>query len=167
MNKYYYLVATLPYLVFGEKPPISKKAFLAECEKWLSEKEIKIFSSAGADYDDISENDTPFVLGWKEFNTRLCNELASSRGAEEAALSGMPGSSEVKKILEKENPLIMEKALEEIRWEYIEGKSRGFFFDFDALLAYFLKLGILERLAEFDKDEGEKYFYEFCEVKHE
>ena len=46
----------------------------------------------------------------------------------------------------------MDKALVEIRWEYIEGKSRDFFFDFDALLAYFLKLGILERLADFDKD---------------
>ena len=45
-NKYYYLIASLPYLKFGDQPPIFKAAFITECEKWLSPEDMVLVNSA-------------------------------------------------------------------------------------------------------------------------
>ena len=61
----------------------------------------------------------------------------------------------------------MEEALERIRWDFLEGKTAENMFDINWLVLYFLKLQIAERLTTFDKDKGESFFYELCEVKYE
>ncbi|MFH1304901.1 MAG: DUF2764 family protein, partial [Candidatus Omnitrophota bacterium] len=76
-------------------------------------------------------------------------------------------SAEIKRVLSMETPLLRERALEELRWKFIEDRSASCFFDLKWLMFYSLKLRILERLTSFNKDRGEKIFHDMCEVKNE
>lgn len=164
MNKYYYLVASLPYLRFDEaEVPIDKKTFLDECSKWLSPGEMKILLSAGISYSEARAQDKFFVREWKTFNTHFMESLAAARAGGGANKTQVQ-SDLIKNILAEENPLLMEKRLEEARWNYLGDNEKYYFFDLNALIIYYLKVEILERLASFDKDKGEKFFYELCEV---
>ena len=40
MDKYYYLLSEIPHLIFGQESNITQRLFLAEAEKWLSEKDF-------------------------------------------------------------------------------------------------------------------------------
>ena len=54
-----------------------------------------------------------------------------------------------------------------MRWDYLADKELSFLFDINSLILYFLKLQILERIDSFDKDKGERFFYNICEVNYE
>ncbi|MFH1846090.1 MAG: DUF2764 family protein [Candidatus Omnitrophota bacterium] len=166
MDKYYYLTATLPYLRFGREIPISKEFFLAESGKWLLPADVQIMESV--DLNNVETcSDTPgFLKEWKEFNLQLKKDLAKLRRAKKN--KGAHKTPErLRPIMEQENPLLMEIEIERMRWAFVEEKSAGHYFDLEGILLYFLKLQIVERIAGFNKDEGEKFFYKLCEVNHE
>jgi len=166
MAEYYYLVSTLTYLKFGEEPPLGSKKFLAECARWLSAGDMKILSRASRGGLEARAQDAPVLAEWKSFDGRLRGELAgvrAARGKEET----YKASGAVKAILSQENPLLAETEFEKARWDFLEDMAARYFFDINALIVYFLKLQILERLARFDKDAGEKFFYHYCEVDYE
>lgn len=165
-NKYYYLVSSLPHLTFLEEPPVSKDFFLEEAEKWLSPSDMKVLLSADVHSPEEKETDTLFLKEWKRFDLFLKEELAHVRAQAKTGESRkMP--EEVQDIIGKENPLLMEKEMELIRWNFLEEKLLQHHFDLNWLILYFLKLQILERLEAFDKDKGDSTFYKLCEVKHE
>ena len=166
MAKYYYLAASLSYLKFREEPPISRDGFIAECRKWLSAGDITTLLSADLYNHDIKPVDTRLVKEWKSFDLALREDLAVIR---EARVKGESCKTPeiLRTVIEQETPLLMEVELERIRWDFLEHKNAGRYFDTDALVLYFLKLQILERLAKFNKDAGERFFYEFCEVDYE
>jgi hypothetical protein len=165
-NKYYYLVSSLPYLRFGQEPPISKEDFTAECAKWLSSQDAKAVVSADIDIPKIKSGDPDLLKEWKNFDLELKEALAKARKAKRAG-EGYKAEGELKNITERENPLLMEKSFERMRWTFLEEKELGYNFDVNRLIIYFLKLQILERLAMFDKDKGETFFHELCEVRYE
>jgi len=165
-GKYYYLVASLPYLVFGKKPPITRDAFINECEKWLAQDDMEALLSASIQYSWIKENDTKVLKDWKTFDNELKEELALVRKAKKEN-EAYKTPEYLKIIMDQETPLLMEQAMEKIRWNFIEDRIVKHFFDINFLIYYFLKLKILERLSMFDKDEGEKLFYNLCEVEYE
>ncbi|MFQ5951863.1 MAG: DUF2764 family protein [Candidatus Omnitrophota bacterium] len=152
-NKYYYLVASLPYLKFEAEPPLSREDFISECEKWLSPEEMKVVLSADLE-------------ALKKFDAGLSRELVRVR-TERKTTGSFKAGELLKGVMEQENPLLMEKTLEKLRWDFIEDKETEYMFDVSWLAFYFLKLQILERLAGFNKDKGEAYFYELCEVHYE
>jgi hypothetical protein len=73
----------------------------------------------------------------------------------------------VKPIFDEANPLLMEKKLAEVELDFIDSNFSRYFFDINWLILYYLKLQIIERLSIFNKDIGEKFFYELCEVEYE
>ncbi len=80
MNKdYYYLVASLPYLLFGDEPPISSPKFLEECGKWVPPVQLRRILSAKLQDDEIKGEDAEPVREWKMFNLELKKELARVR----------------------------------------------------------------------------------------
>jgi hypothetical protein len=165
INKYYYLVASLPYLRFAAETPVSAEAFLLECEKWLGRKDLDILSGAGInDFNDRPE-DVPIVKTWKAFDRELREELALSRNNIRYNRHEKPGPL-AKSVLEEPNPLLMEQALERIRWDFLDSAVTGNFFDLNFLIVYFLKIQILERLRLFDKAKGEKMFENMCEASY-
>ena len=164
-NKYYYLIASLPFLRFGEDPPLSKMEFLIECGKWLTGKDLKMLYMA-----DFTREQTPggegILKDWKEFDLNLKRELARIRSAKRSG--GAARTPDIlKNVMAQETPLLMEEELARIRWGFLEERSTRYFFDTNAVISYFLRMQILERLAKFNKDEGEKIFYKLCEVKYE
>ena len=132
-NAYYYLVASLPHLAFGDAPPISRERFLEECAKWLTPSDLARLSKEALE-------------GWKEFDLGFRGEIKEAREAQS------------KNILGETNPLFMEKRFEEARWNFLEDKELGHHFDLEILTIYLLKLRILERLAGFDTEKGKVVF---------
>lgn len=165
-NKYYSLVASLPYLKMGEAPPLSVAGFMDECGKWLSPDDMAALEAAGDPGLRSFHDGSEILERWKEFDSALRKSVALMR---EARKKGQPFKAPdmLRSIESGETPLIMEKAIEEIRWDFLEDKALGYNFDINWLILYFLKLRIVERLAGFDKEKGEAIFYKLCEVKHE
>ena len=166
LNKYYYLVTALPYLRLGQESLINKEAFLLECKKWLSKKDIKTLSGVSLENFFIRPDDVPILREWKEFDFTLRKELALARNSIKHSRNEKPGPL-AKIVLEEATPLLMEQSLARIRWERLDALEAGNFFDLNFLILYFLKLQIIERLKLFDKDHGEKIFQGMCEVNYE
>ncbi|MCK5451109.1 MAG: DUF2764 family protein, partial [Candidatus Omnitrophica bacterium] len=147
MDKYYYFIASLPYLEFDKTPLITKEEFMDECAKWLSEKDVKRVESVGRVTLGEFPEDTEVLREWKAFDLELKKEIAIGRkkGQENA---GKKVTERVKAIFKLDTPLLAEKAIEKKRWEFIENKVGKYHFDINAVMFYFLKLGIAQRLAE-------------------
>ncbi|MGB2600993.1 MAG: DUF2764 family protein [Candidatus Omnitrophota bacterium] len=165
-NKYYYLIASLPYLKFGSEPPISSTNFIAECGKWLGQSDMKTVLAAKISGEAEPGEGGTVLAEWKTFDRELRHELALIRAAHKKGEEHR-GTDMLKSVLEQENPFLMEKEMERIRWSYLEEKSLGCFFDLNRLVLYFVQLQIVERMDIFDKDKGESYFYKLCEVNYE
>ena len=150
---------------FGGEPPVSSEEFIAECGKWLDEKDMKTVLAATrrAEY---GAKDGTVLAEWQNFDRALRHELALIRAAKKKG-EDRRGTDITKSVLEQETPLLMERELERIRWSFLEEKSRVHFFDINRLVLYFVQLQIMERMAAFDKDRGESYFYKLCEVDYE
>lgn len=165
-NKYYYLVASLPYLRFEKKTPVSKDTFLEECRKWLSDQDLKAVRDLDIKQPDIKDGDISLVREWKAFDMALRTALAGIRKEGEHALrKEIPDV--VRHILERKDPLSREKAIERVRWDFIEDEEYKYLFDINWLVFYCLKVQILERLATFELEKGKQVFQDLCEVKDE
>ena len=159
-------MSSLPYLRFKGEVPLSRDDFLCECKKWLDPDEMRTILSADIHSPEGAREDTELLREWKEFDEGLKKELARAR---EAAKKGKSykGPDTLKEVMEKETPLLMEEGFEKTRWDFLETRVLGYNFDLNWLVLYFLKLQIVERLATFNKDAGETFFYELCEVQYE
>jgi len=161
MDKYYYLAAELPFLSFGSEPKIRRDGFLNEVEKWLPEKEMAALLKA--DINEFSYDETvPEILkSYKKFEHNLRIELSDLR---KAKISGKEYNKPEDVYLEEKekSPLDMEKDLLLLRWRKIEEEETGHCFDLSFLIAYFLKLQVLERLFTFDKQKGREEFHSLC-----
>lgn len=161
MDKYYYFIAQLPFLKFKEKPLLGRRAFLDEALKWLSAKEFALLASADTNNFYSQGQDKGLLIEYKEFEKSLRQAVASRR---KGPKSGFIMPLELQNILSQSNPLEAEKKMLALRWQFIEEKEVGHYFDLDFLVCYHLKLQILERLFIFDKEEGTKTFDQLSEV---
>jgi len=164
-NKYYYLVASLPFLQFDEKLPISREAFFEECRKWVDLGDLGMLEGLNIKEPDTSDEDRPLVRQWKTFDLDLREMIAGYRGENEHAIKrAMPDL--VKDVFDEESPLVREKVIEKIRWTFIEGEEYKHLFNANTLVLYYLKLQILERLTQFEHDKGKQNFNNLCEVEY-
>ena len=164
MDKYYYFVSQLPMLKFNEKPVIGKDYFLDEAKKWLSLKDLE--SVLGLNINDFisKKNDLNVLREYKYFERVLREELVLFRKSLYSNIDSKALTVLDLSIMEG-NPLDVERKLLLLRWDFIEEKEQGHFFDLELLCLYFLKLQILERLVIFDKEKGTLVFDKLCEVK--
>ncbi|MGB2630360.1 MAG: DUF2764 family protein [Candidatus Omnitrophota bacterium] len=165
-NKYFYLVASLPYLRFTKEMSFSVEDFIHECEKWLTPPDMKALLSADIHDPERAGEDFELFRVWKEFDSRLKKELA---GIREASRKGESYKTPdvLQETMARENPLLMEESLEKTRWDFLEERAFRYNFDLNRLVLYFLKLQILERMSRFNKDAGESFFHSLCEVRYE
>ena len=162
-NNYYYLIASLPHLRFGDNLPITEKEFISEANKWLSASNLSALKNINLDNFEIREKDPTVIKKWEKFNFILREEVASIRRARKHDLHEKY-SHLIEEIFETEDPLAKEKAFENIRWMFIEEIGQEHHFDISALMLYFLKLKILTRITTFNKQEGIESFEKVCEV---
>jgi hypothetical protein len=163
MDKYYYLIAQLPFLKFNEQNYINNDSFLEEAKKWLSEKDFKNLQKANIDKLEIKSK-VNFLQEYKKFELTLRKELAAYRENKKRQQEYQP-KEVLKKDLLEGNPLEVEKKLLHYRWQQIEESSKDYVFNLEAVIAYFLKLQILEKVLSFDKEKGTKKFDSLTEVE--
>ncbi len=166
MDKYYYLIAQLPELTFGEEPDISKNSFLEEAGKWLSFSDLKNLREA--ELDNLREpHENGMLKRYFDFEQSLRSELAEYRRSRGGEKKEHRSRLVLSADLLEGNPLEVEKKLFFLRWQMIEDIAAGHVFSREAVFAYFLRLQILCRMSEFNKEKGKEEFNKLIEVKDE
>ena len=163
MDKYYYLVSQLPLLVFGKKPYINTEYFLDQAKKWLSQEEFSFLS--GISLNELAQKpDEPDALKeYKRFELNLRQELVLLRKSRKEKYDYKPEILSLS-LIKEANPLQAEIELLKLRWDYLESREQGHYFDLTYLIIYFLKLQLLIRFFIFDKDKGVENFQKICTI---
>ncbi len=172
MNRaYYYLVASLPVLRFGSKPPLSLEDFLCECQKHLSFNDLQMIRNV-VSFPKVSKKSVdPILKFWIRFNHNLRNELTWVRAMElnKEPARYIRGEREnipqlvdlAAQAVKAADPLEAQKLLDLGRWNYLEELIQDHYFDLECLIVYALKLKILERYQTIDQVKGKEVLSEY------
>lgn len=163
MDKYFYLVAQLPSLVFDRENPITVETFLEEAEKWLPLRDLKKLKAARLDASSTEKNLPGVFRRYREFESRFRRELGEWRQSLRDGSESRPETFSPS-LVKEGNPLEIEKRLLARRWELIGEEEQDHHFDLGFLILYYLKLQILRRLAIFNKETGMENFQTMSRV---
>ena len=163
MDKYYYLAAQLPILVFDTEPDISAAAFLHEAEKWLSPPDMAVLRVTKLGNTDESAPGPGALRTFIRYEHQLRTELAEWRLAQRDSLEFKPRLFPAT-LIQDNHPLAAEKELLRLRWNLIADLQFGHYSDIEFMIFYYLKLQILERLQRFDQDNGREKFQSYTET---
>lgn len=166
MSAYYYFVAALPGLRWGEAPPLSREDFLAQARTWLSAADSAALAAAAARDEAVTAH--PAGARWWQWETALGNALAAARAARlgRDATPCLRGTeiaesyvrAAVQEAVKFDDALKAELTIDQLRWQFYEELAAAHSFDFEAALSYVLRLGLLERWARFDVARGRHVF---------
>lgn len=167
---YYYTLTSLPLLLFDSPPQITCEQFIENCERLLNENEsvrIKQMALFALPLPDDNADMPPIYRDWCVFENSLRLQLLPARetrsgiGKEpyQRPVEFSADSAEAaREALACESPLQSEEALNSARWRKIDELAAGNQFDFTALVAYYLRLQLLERKFGFDRERGSRMF---------
>ncbi|MDH6342469.1 hypothetical protein M2480_001091 [Parabacteroides sp. PFB2-12] len=139
---------------------------------------------AGLYYEYAMKNSNSFVADWYELNLNINNvltaltarkydldkaryivghnEIAETLRTSNARDFGLGDSVEylpqLQRITEESDLLLREKKLDQLKWEWLEEQIFFKTFDIETVIAYLLKLEMMERWTSLDKAKGEKTF---------
>ena len=166
---YYYLAAQLPYLVYGQNPPMSSASFRELCLSSLSADDAALlyYCTLDPEKNGVVSAGLPemsdMIDNWRVWEQALRLNLARYRAQKlkrEGGASIDPpehpasASSVAKTASGIESPLEAELFLDKSRWDAIEAFQGIDYFDRNTIYAYLLKLQLMERRASFRVDEG-------------
>jgi len=173
MGSYYYFAATLPTLSFGGSLPMLPAEFLRRGRIHLRPGDFAVLETARL--RSGPELPPPSGCGlldrytaWErtvrnEFVVARAHRLGRSgdrwlrpAGADDDAVRD--ARSVFHAVAESATPLDVEIALESARWVRIDRLRGRSAFDFDSIVAYYIQLLILERLAALTAGRGEPNF---------
>ena len=179
MGSYYYLVSQLPFLMFGQTPPMSSGAFRDLARPLLSTQDAALLdcvsldpqpprpgnSGGGLSYAEGAPScGSDFIDQWREWERAMRLSLAKHRlikAKREGVATVEPPvlpidaiSAAAKAVAETDSPLEGETIIDKARWSAIDCLQGTDYFDVSSVYAYLLKLIILERRASFDTETG-------------
>ena len=176
MGSYYYLVAQLPYLIYGQNIPMSSEDFKSLAREHMRPPDIAVLDCCTLDPDPPVEDETgasyakpapktssPLVNNWKKWERTLRLNLAKGRAQKFKRESEIPAevpddppdaAATAKTALLMESPLEAELYLDKARWDAIESFQGMDIFSKNTVFAYLLKLQLMERRAAFNAEEG-------------
>ncbi|MBN2123130.1 MAG: DUF2764 family protein [Deltaproteobacteria bacterium] len=161
-----YVGASLPYLTLEGAPPFPYRDFLARCSEWLSAGDFTQLELARIDIENVPSERVRngMTRRWMAFENALRNLLVKRRakdlgwGEDEYLRPDLFGESDLSPVMDflirEVSPLEAEKALVRLRWNFLENRDSGTYFDLSSLILYGLKLQLLEHLNAFDKEKG-------------
>ena len=157
MDKYYYLVSQLPFLVFDSESTMTLEIFREEAEKWLTRRDLQILSRVH--WKDVSgpQKGPRLWRQYQAFEKQFRNELGMWRRLRKDNQEYRPQIFSLS-LVKEGNPLDVEKKLLQARWQYLEELEKEHDFDLSFLISYYLKLQILNHLNQFNKEEGMEIF---------
>jgi hypothetical protein len=170
---YYYLAAQLPYLVYGQKAPMSSSAFKELCGTTLSHADAALLNCCTLDPEPALPPPVPsyaeapvpsssnFIDRWRAWERTLRLNLARYRaqrfkreGAVDAPEYPADAAAAAKAAAAMESPLEAEFFLDKARWNAIENYQGLDYFSRNTVYAYLLKLLLMERWSLFKAEEG-------------
>ncbi|NCC53840.1 MAG: DUF2764 family protein [Spartobacteria bacterium] len=161
--EYFYVIASLPMLNFGDKPPLTQEEFEACCSPLTEEDALELRCILD---ERIDEGLSPFMEKWRNAERQIRDAVviarAGKRNVDAAAYlkeySGFDLSieREVEEAWTKGNPLDRESALDRCRWRLADEISLGDPFGLASVLAYAVKLKILLRWAALEEEKGQQ-----------
>ena len=175
MGHYYYLGAQLPYLIYGQNPPMSSLTFKAMAWEQMSSSDAALLDFCTLDPDPPGDQPvsggtyaeapphTPsrFINQWREWERSLRLNLARLRGVKlrregtgEAPEYPAEAVQTAKSAMAIDSPLEAELFLDKARWDAIESFQGMDVFSTNAIYAYLLKLLLMERRQAFRAEEG-------------
>lgn len=163
MDKYFYLIAQLPHLVFDKPSFMNVSLFLEEAEKWMSSRDLKKLSKVRLMDTGTHPVQSPVIRKIQQFEKQLRQDLAEWRQANKKNMEFKPATFHAS-LVKEGNPLEIEKKLQLLRWKFIESLEQDHHFDLDLLQLYYLKLQILQKLAEYQKEKGLERFQQLSKV---
>jgi hypothetical protein len=166
---YYFLMAQLPSLSYGEAPPMSSGHFRELCEDGLSAADAALLPCLALDpFSSKGGAASPFISKWNEWEKVLRANLAKYRAAKQRreAPADVPdypagAAAAAKAAVSIDSPLEAEIFLDGARWKAIEEFQGLSYFSVNTAYAYLLKLLLMERRSCFRTEEG---FTEYKEL---
>ena len=171
---YYYLVSSLVILDFEKPAPLTYAEFLEDCQRLVTPGDFEILEKATLEFDDETSSN-PTLQNLARFNRRFKNELVRARAKKMDRNSSdyirgdryvdQAAIDVINHALKAENPLEAEKILDRYRWQMINDVEQRHFFDLTFLMAYGLKLQLLDRYVEIASEKGNEKFEEYKKSK--
>ena len=163
MASYYYWATTLPLLRLDAPLPFTVEAFLSASGEQLNKRDHALLVEAV----EGGESSYPFTRTWQRFERALRSELASQRSRRKGWVGSAYPSPDgadlrigntVRQALAAEDPLKAELMLLELSFKQLDEQAGFAVFSIEALLAYVLKLQLLERKNRFVQSAGNSEF---------
>ena len=164
-RNYYYFVATLPSIVYGEKPPMSSEEFKEQCLNNLHHEDAALLKYCR--YDPVMAVETTEPTGSTFIDLLLLRErvlalnLAYVRAAKLKRQSPEDPPHDVpraeargKAAFEMDDPLEATIYIDEGRWGALDEMVGLDLFGVNNIFAYLLKLQLMERRQLFDAQKG-------------
>jgi len=171
-SQYYYFVSSLPSLDLHQKTSVSYEDFLSACKENLSPRDMTVLAQARIDIEpeDVTH---VFLHQWALCNRHLKNDVARLRARKfsqkeadvlrEGFILDPLCTEAVSRAAKAAHPLEGERILDEARWKKIEELSSGYYFDVEALIAYALKVQIINRQQLLSSVKGRERFERYRE----
>ena len=163
---YYYLSASLPILLWGEKPPMNKEDFLSNAVAHLDPRDWEVLTSATLVPERLPGSSHTAVEEWYRYETALRNEIVNLRGRKEKRDPEKYFRGEydfdffladlVVEVASEESPLEMEREIDLRRWAKLDEIGLNHFFDLTFLTIYYLKLQLLVKWNRVKIPDGER-----------
>jgi hypothetical protein len=168
VGAYYYFVAQLPSLVYGQEPPMSSAHFRDLARGQLDEADMALLGELDPARSGPSYTAAPPVTGcdfidqWRDWERALRLNLARLRAlklkregtADPPPVPADAAGAAQQALAVPESPLEADALLDRARWSAIERLQGIPYFDRNTVFAYLLKLLIMERSASFKADTG-------------
>jgi hypothetical protein len=173
VGSYYYLVAQLPALSYGQPSPMTSPGLRELCRELMTTADAALldlcvldpFAATATDSGEVavSADSSPLISGWLAWERSLRLALAKFRGQKlkrdisqlaEPSADALDAIAVAKAAVAIDSPLEAELFLDRARWDAVEQLQNGNYFDRDTVYGYMFKLLLLERKALFRVEEG-------------
>ena len=170
MSSYYYLIAQLPYLIYGQGASISSEHFKELCREQLGSKDLALLDFCSLDpapEQGYARQAVPvssdFINSWRNWERALRLHLAKFRAQNLKRDNGAPvappqdpldAASVAKTAMTMDSPLEAEMYLDRARWDAIDALEGLDIFGQNAIFTYLLKLYLIERYSMFKEEDG-------------
>lgn len=163
-EQFYYLVATLPELGFGERPPLTAAAFLDRCRGVVPAQALEVLEKVSL-FREQPATGLEILDRWHARDHALRNALVRMRAQRmgtdparhlRAETIDPEAARAARMAMETESPREADELLDRARWRWLNEFEALHFFDLERLVIHALKLQLLERRWQFNKEAGRK-----------
>ena len=171
MHNYYFFLASLPYINYGDKPPMSSEEFRGLCNHFLRSGDQKLLQFCRYDsklaVETVKPTGSSFIdilmLRERILNLTLAQlrAIKFNRPHEWDVPHEVPRAEALAKAaFEMDDPLDAVLTVDRARWGVLDELVGIDYFGVNNVFAYLLKLQLLERKQIFDAKKGSAAYRE-------